>query len=104
MPINSRAKGAAGEREVANWLKEKGFSQARRGQQHSGIEGQDVVGLEGFHIECKRVEKLNIDNAMEQAIRDAEDGKVPIVIHRKNRKRRLVTMLADDFIELIKED
>ena len=102
MPINSRAKGARAERELANLLKEYGYD-CRRGQQFCGANGDaDVVGLNGIHIECKMVEKLNIDNAMEQAVRDAREGESPTVFHRKNRKPWLVTMRLDDFMRLYK--
>lgn len=100
--INSRQKGAAGEREFANLLKEHGFEDARRGQQYSGIEGEDVVGLPHIHIEVKRVENLNLYNAMEQSIEDAEDGEIPIVAHRKNRQDWQVTMRLEDFKEIKK--
>ena len=99
--MNSRQKGAAGERELAEKLREYGYS-ARRGQQFSGANGDaDVVGLPGYHIECKRVEKLNIDDAMEQSVRDAREGETPIVCHRKNRKEWLVTIRLKDFMEVL---
>lgn len=101
MPINSRQKGARAERELANLLDKKYGYPCRRGQQYSGANGDaDVVGLPGIHIECKRVEKLNIENAMEQAIRDARDGEYPAVFHRKNNKPWLVTMRLDDWISI----
>lgn len=102
MAKNSRAKGANGERELANLLKERGYT-ARRGQQYCGANGDaDVVGLEGIHIECKRVERLNIDDAMAQAVADAREGEVPAVFHRKNRKGWLVTMSLDDWLKMYK--
>jgi len=102
--INSRAKGAKGERELAEILREHGYT-ARRGQQFSGANGDpDVVGLPGYHIECKRVEKLNLEAAVDQSIRDARDGETPIVVHRKNRRPWLVTLLLADFLKIIKED
>ncbi len=102
MAKNSRAKGAKGERELANLLKENGYT-ARRGQQYCGANGDaDVVGLEGIHIECKRVERLNIDEAMAQAIADAKEGEMPAVFHRKNRKGWLVTMPFEIWIKLYK--
>ncbi len=101
--MNSRNKGAAGERELAAVLREYGFD-VRRGQQYCGANGDaDVVGLPGVHIECKRVEKLNIDNAIEQAISDSKNDEMPAVFHRKNRKKWLVTISLEDFMKLYKE-
>ena len=94
--VNSRDKGARGEREYAAVLTEMGFS-ARRGCQFAGGEDSpDVVGgIHGTHVEVKRVEKQNLDKAMEQAIRDCGKN-VPYVAHRKNGKQWLVTLqLAD---------
>ena len=62
----------------------------------------DLTGLPGIHIEVKRVEKLNVMEAMEQSIRDSErmaDG-VPALFHRRNRKPWLVTMRLEDWISL----
>ena len=100
---NSRAKGAAGERELAKILKEHGYN-TRRGQQYSGANGDaDVVGLPGIHIECKRVQALNLTKAMEQAERDALDGEAPAVFHRKNREPWRVTMNLEDWLTMYKE-
>lgn len=97
---NSRRKGADGERELANKLKEYGYD-TRRGQQHSGANGDaDVVGLPGIHIECKRVEALNIDKAMAQAVSNVRDGEIPAVFHRRNGQEWKVTLLLEDFIKL----
>lgn len=101
--MNSRQKGARGERELASILRSMGYD-SRRGQQYSGLQGDaDVIGVPGLHIECKRVEKLNIDDAMEQSIRDARLGEVPVVMHRKNGKPWKVTLLLGDFMEIWKE-
>ena len=101
--MNSRRKGAEDERELARMLWEYGYS-SRRGQQYSGVNGDaDVVGLPGVHIECKRVEKLNISEAMRQSQRDAREGELPAVFHRKNREPWLVTMPLDDWIKLYQE-
>ena len=100
--MNSRQKGARGERELSNVLRSYGY-ETRRGQQYSGANGDaDVVGLPGIHIECKRVEKLNIDNAIEQSIRDAVYGEKPAVMHRKNGKQWLVTMTLIEWMDLYK--
>jgi hypothetical protein len=98
--MNSRQKGARGERQLAKKLREYGYD-ARRGQQYSGFNGDaDVVGLPGIHIECKRVERLNLYDAMSQSRHDACEGEVPVVMHRKNDCEWLVTMRLDDFMVL----
>ena len=100
MAINSRQKGKRGEAEIAHILQAYGFD-ARRGVQYCGLNGDaDVVGLPGYHLEVKRVERLNIDTAMEQSIRDARDNEIPIVCHRRDRKQWLVTMSLKDFMEV----
>ena len=100
--MNSREKGKRGELEAARVLKEYGY-ETRRGQQYSGATGDaDVVGLPGIHLEIKRVEKLNISKAMKQSIRDARDGELPVVMHRKNRETWLVTMPLRIFMVLYK--
>ena len=102
MAVNSRNKGAAGERELAKILREYGYD-CRRGQQYSGANGDaDVVGLNGIHIECKRVQKLNIYDAINQAKLDTK-GDIPAVFHRKNNCGWLVTMELDKWIELYRE-
>ena len=99
---NSRQKGARGERELAAVLREHGYD-CRRGQQYCGANGDaDVVGLPGIHIECKRVESLNIHKAIEQAKRDARENELPAVFHRKNGKPWLVTMTLEDWMKIFK--
>lgn len=101
--MNSRNKGAAGERELASLIRGHGYA-ARRGQQYSGANGDaDVVGLPGIHIECKRVERLNLEEALSQSIRDARQGEFSTVFHRKNNCPWLVTMKFEDWICLYKE-
>lgn len=99
---NSRRKGAVGEREIAKYLRDHGFTEARRGQQFKGgADSPDVVGLTGFHIEVKRVERLDLNAAMEQSIRDSAPDETPIVVHRRNNDYWKVTMRLDDFMEVI---
>lgn len=101
--MNSRQKGARGERELASKLREYGY-EARRGQQYSGASGDpDVIGLPGIHIECKRVERLNLEDAMVQSKRDARQGEIPTVMHRKNNCEWLVTMRLEDFMRMYGE-
>lgn len=101
--VNSNKKGKQGERELANILKDYGFEGARRSQQYAGINNDaDLVGLPNLHIECKRVERLNIHEAVKQAQEDKRDDELGAVMHRKNRTDWLVTMTLDDFMEIYK--
>lgn len=98
--IDSRDKGKRFERKLAGMLRNYGYD-ARRGQQYCGTNGDaDVIGLPGIHIEAKAVERLNIYDAMSQAKRDARDGELPAVFHKKNNCNVLVTMEFDDWIRL----
>ena len=45
-----------------------------------------------------RVERLNVPAAMQQAERDA-DGRIPAVVHRRNRAPWLITMRLEDWIK-----
>lgn len=98
MTINSRAKGARFEREVAEWFRYTSLDpEARRGQQFAGgTDSPDVVlpNMDWLHIEAKHVEKLNIYKAMEQAKRDAGEGKISTVFMRKNGEEMLVVIPA----------
>ena len=97
----SQHKGADGERELAAVLREYGY-EIKRGGSLSFGEAPDLAGLPGIHIECKRVERLNVSEAMHQAIRDSEafrDG-APTVFHRRSREPWLVTMRLADWMTL----
>lgn len=101
--MNSRMKGKRGELELARALRDFGYD-CRRGQQYSGANGDaDVVGLPGIHIECKRVERLNLTEAMSQAKRGAHPGEFPAVFHRRNDEPWLVTMPLESWMEIYRE-
>lgn len=104
--MNSRNKGKRIEREFRDYLREYGY-QARRGQQYcGGTDSADVVSEElspFFHIEVKGVERLNVHDAVAQAVRDCPQGKYRIVAHKKNRSGWLITLPGDDFMNLVKE-
>ena len=102
----SREKGKRGERQWALVCREHGY-ECRRISQYCGQSGEaaDVVGLPGVHIEVKRVERLNVPEAMKQAVRDAgkfHDG-APALFHRRSREPWLVTMQLKDWMGLYQE-
>ena len=98
--INSRAKGARTELELAKKLQELFGWKARRTQQYTGTAGDsDVLVLElpQVFVESKAVEKLNVHQAMARAVEDAAAaGKLPVLCHKKNRTGWLVTLRIED--------
>ena len=102
--INSKQKGARGERELSKVLRDYGY-EARRSQQFCGANGDEdlITSLDGIYVECKRVERLNIYDAIDHAKMDSKGtGKLPTVFHRKNNCEWLVTMTIDDWMKLYK--
>ena len=86
--INSKQKGAVGERELAQLLRNQGWMDARRGVQYSGLKGDaDVVGVQGIHIECKRCQQVSDEKWLQQAEHDARIGEIPVVIYRRDREQ-----------------
>ena len=102
--MNSKRKGKTGELEFSRLCREQGYD-CRRTAQYCGNTGDaaDVTGLPGIHVEVKRVERLNVSEAMGQAIRDARPGEIPVVAHRRDRHPWLVTMRLEDWFELYRE-
>lgn len=97
----SQRKGRVGELELARLLQGYGYD-VQPGRVQSYGATPDLVGLPGVHIECKRNERLNVQEAMAQAVRDADrfrDG-MPTVFHRRNRSGWLVTMQIHDWMEM----
>lgn len=97
----SQRKGRGGELELARVLQGYGYD-VQPGLAVSYGTTPDISGLPGIHIECKRVERLNVPEAMKQAVRDAEkfhDG-APTLFHRRSREPWLVTMRLSDWLEL----
>jgi hypothetical protein len=90
MAINSRQKGKTGELEIVRVLKELFGWSGRRTQQFSGwAKGGASADIyvdqtPDLFWEIKRVERLNINNAMALAVEQA-DRKCPVVLHRVNR-------------------
>ena len=100
----SRRKGHDFERDIVRRLNEGGLG-ARRGLQAQTGKGCADVQLraagEDFHCECKVGARPNIHAAIYQAIGDAPSVWVPVAITKKDRDETLVTMLFDDWLNLL---
>ena len=104
----SKQKGKRGERECAAELGELlGLAEgaARRGVQFAGgPESPDVV-LDGvnIHVEAKRVERLQLWPAVEQAAKDSPPAAIPLVWHKANRRPSVVIVETSRLLELARE-
>ena len=98
----SRDKGKRGERELAGKLREYGFDAQRGVQYRGGSDSPDVIGLEGVHIEVKRVERLSLYDALSQSKSEAGAGEMPVVMHRRNNCGWVVIQPLEDWINLYK--
>lgn len=104
MGKRERERGKEGEREVAKITREILGTDARRGQQYAGgPDSPDVVGVPGFHLEVKRVEKLRLNESIEQSENDAADDEVPTVVFRRNRQPWRIILPYTEFLKLYKE-
>ena len=104
MSRSQQRKGRSGELELVRILQQHGIP-AEPGQAVSFGSTPDVVGVPGIHPEVKRVERLNVPEAMAQAVRDASrfgDG-MPTLFHRRNRSPWLVTMQLEDWLKLYRK-
>jgi len=103
--MNSRDKGARGERMWRDIILRNGFYAIRGCQNSGGRDSPDVICTIPVHFEVKFVEKLNISKAMEQAVRDNGDSdKIPAVAHKRSREDWLVTINANDFFRILRQE
>lgn len=107
MSINARQKGARGERELALLLADAGFP-AKRGVQFSqgkhGLTGADVEceSLGFMHIEVKRVEASQVMYQWHDQAKTDSKGKLPVVFHKRNGRRWLAILSAEDLLDIIR--
>ena len=105
--MNAKRKGTAGEHELAAILRDAGIRAYRNDQIYRGGKGNPDVSAEvcgqKLHIEVKRVEKLNVPEAVKQAITDAAEGSLPVVAHRRNREQWLITLPLAALLDVLKE-
>ena len=99
--MNSKRKGSAGERELLDILKKYGPAVRNDQRFVGGKDNPDIsftLGSSRYHVECKRVEHLDLHGAIRQAEQDAGSGFIPVVIHRRSREPWYITMRLDDFL------
>jgi len=100
----SRNKGKRGEREAAKELNRLFGLEARRAQQYCGEAGDaDLLGVDGIHVEVKRVERFHMHAALEQADNDRKAGEAPVVLTRQNLKEWVFCCYLDDLPKVMEK-
>ena len=104
--MNAKRKGNAGEREFLSFLEANGVRANRNEQRYvGGLDNPDIAAqISGipFHVEVKRTERFRLYDALDQAKRDANGHRIPLVAHRQNRRPWVVVMDAADFMRIMK--
>lgn len=116
MTTPQKRKGDAYERELAKYLNENVYGKelcfraplSGGGTHNLQHGGSDIVGATDLFIEAKRTERLNIRDAIRQAVRNKTESKspeLPVVITRRNQEptgQSIVAMHLDDFLVFYK--
>ncbi|NBQ17302.1 hypothetical protein EBU24_03225, partial [bacterium] len=103
--INSKKKGARGEREFRDVLNKYFPESSRRGQQYCGANGDaDVIceALPDYHFEVKRTETVLYKKWLEQADKDCKE-KTPIVVHKFNNGKWKAIIDAERLLLLLQD-
>ena len=95
MTVNIRSKGQRGEREAAelvmSWaapvLDHLGLPalDVTRNLQQSRSGGYDLIGIDWLALEVKRHETLQVSQWWKQALRQAKEDQIPMLLYRQNR-------------------
>ena len=107
-PSSAKAKG----RNLQNWIRKTLIEELNIHEEDiktavMGESGEDIIMARAarkkfpYSVEAKNVERLNVWDAYDQACSNAGDYE-PLLIMKKNRKKPLVVMDAEEFFKLVK--
>ena len=68
----------------------------RTAQTSAKVSGADLGGTGDLHVEVKLRKSLAVEKFLDQAIRDARPGKVPVVLMRRDHGEWLVMFRISD--------
>lgn len=100
MSASERTKGARGEREVAELLRNFGIEVDRTVHNSGMYLRGDLTGVEGYHFEVKRQETLRVPTWLRQAADECGDL-VPVVAFRQSRSEWYAALPLRDLARLI---
>lgn len=99
--MNSRAKGARGEREFIERHLLAYWPDAKRNLDQFGEDKRDALSCAGVHWQIKRMERLNVWAALTQAHAEAIGGDLPVVAFRRNRSSWYCIVAASDYVPML---
>ena len=102
---NNRQRGKYGERSCRDAIKEHWLMSGahRTGQTSAKVSGADLAGTGKLHVEVKLRKSLSVEKFLEQAIRDARPGLVPVVAMRRDKGEWLVMLRMRDSLKFAAE-
>lgn len=94
----SKDKGYRGERELAKLLASCGLTEATRMPLSGSLpDFPGDVRLDGFCVEVKRTERLDLWGSLKQAAAAARGGRVPLLFFRRNHSPWYVVLEAKEW-------
>jgi len=100
---SARTKGAAYERKIVRELRDfllfPDAVTSRSESKRTDDAGVDIMYTDPFSIQCKAVEKLGNIHKILNAM--PNDSNYNVVFHKRNNQGEVVSMMKDDFYEIL---
>ncbi len=103
---SARVKGHTFERDICKVLVAKGFIAVTSRSESKRLDdaGADIFSDFPFYIQAKAVERMSMPvHDLIDKMKVSLPDKPPCVFHKRNNKGTIVSLAADDFLDLIKK-
>jgi len=99
--MNARNKGKNFELAIISQLKEQGFQAVSSRMESKSMDDAkvDIIDNTPFYFQCKAVERMN--ESYHEIIKSMPAGKVPVILHKRNRKGTVAVMDWEAFKRLL---
>ena len=100
---HSKNKGNSYERKICQELRKMGYTAERSSYVNKKLDDDGKVDIETnfpFNIQCKRTEQ---QPNFVGILLEMDDSQHRVIYHKKNRFPETVTMLKEDFMEMVNE-
>lgn len=106
MSSKARTKGHNFERWICGLLRGLGYTALTSRYESKRLDdlGSDIVTDFPYHIQAKAVESLTMaPHAMLSLMKEKLTDKPPVLWHKRNNKGIIVSMMLDDFIDMVNQ-